>query len=348
MTDTRLHASTFLSWNRRDFLRGLMVAGGAGLMGLKPESAAAEPPPETNSIRIIFDPALPALCYGPQYVAKELLAVEGFTEIRYVKYGPDFSDAKVIADGEADMTAAWAGDFVVQAEDQDSLVMLSGMHVGCTEVFGSERVGQFRDLKGKRIAVDALGSVEHTFFSSMIAYIGIDPHSDVNWVVLPYLDWGQALTDGEVDAILLWPPDAQIFREKKIGHVILNTTTDKPWNQYFCCMVAANREFVQKYPVATKRALRAMLKATDLCALQPQLAAQAVVDQGLPFDYDRAVQAFSEVPSGRWREFDPEDTLRFYSLRMRQIGLIEKSPDALLADSTDWRFLNELKRELKT
>ena len=48
-----------------------------------------------------------------------------------------------------------------------------------------------------------------------------------------------------------------------------------------------------------------------------------------------------------WREYDPEDTLRFYALRLREAGMIKLTPNKLIADATDWRFLNELKREIK-
>jgi NitT/TauT family transport system substrate-binding protein len=50
----------------------------------------------------------------------------------------------------------------------------------------------------------------------------------------------------------------------------------------------------------------------------------------------------------RWREFDPEDTLRFFALRMHEAGFIKSDPQKIIADGTDWRFLDELKRELKT
>jgi NitT/TauT family transport system substrate-binding protein len=48
-----------------------------------------------------------------------------------------------------------------------------------------------------------------------------------------------------------------------------------------------------------------------------------------------------------WREYDPADTLRFYALRLHEAGMIQSSPNALIAEGTDWRFVNELKRELK-
>jgi NitT/TauT family transport system substrate-binding protein len=90
-----------------------------------------------------------------------------------------------------------------------------------------------------------------------------------------------------------------------------------------------------------------MLKATDLCAQEPELAARAVVDNGFPTDYETALQVFSEVPYAVWREFDPEDTFRFYALRMHKLDLIKESPDPLVSRISDWRFLNELKQELK-
>jgi NitT/TauT family transport system substrate-binding protein len=60
-----------------------------------------------------------------------------------------------------------------------------------------------------------------------------------------------------------------------------------------------------------------------------------------------ALQTMKDVPYGRWREYDSEDTVRFYALRLHEIGMIESSPNKIIAEGTDWRFLNELKRELK-
>ena len=55
----------------------------------------------------------------------------------------------------------------------------------------------------------------------------------------------------------------------------------------------------------------------------------------------------NEVPYNRWREYDAEDTVRFYSLRLHEVGMIKSSPQKIISQGTDWRFLNELKRELK-
>jgi NitT/TauT family transport system substrate-binding protein len=112
-------------------------------------------------------------------------------------------------------------------------------------------------------------------------------------------------------------------------------------------MVAGNTDFVREYPVATKRVLRAILKAADFCAADPESAARRLVDDGFTQRYDYALQTLTDLPYDRWREYDPEDTMRFYALRLHEAGMITSSPNKIIADGTDWRFLNDLKRELK-
>jgi NitT/TauT family transport system substrate-binding protein len=129
--------------------------------------------------------------------------------------------------------------------------------------------------------------------------------------------------------------------------VILNMTTEKPWSQYLCCIAFGNRDFVRDHPAATKRYLRAILKAADFCATEPKMAAQQLVEAGFIGRYDYALQTLTEIPYDRWREFDAEDSIRFFALRLHEVGMIKSSPNALLAEGTDWRFVNELKRELK-
>jgi hypothetical protein len=64
-----------------------------------------------------------------------------------------------------------------------------------------------------------------------------------------------------------------------------------------------------------------------------------------------SLQDRSQTALGRDRmgahEFDPEDSMRFYALRLREVGMIKSTPNEILAQGTDWRFVNELKRELK-
>jgi NitT/TauT family transport system substrate-binding protein len=182
----------------------------------------------------------------------------------------------------------------------------------------------------------------------MAAQVGLDPQEDIVWVTPgPTGTAMQLFAERQVDAILGFPPEPQELRARKLGRVILNMTTDKPWSQYLCCIAFGSRGFVRDHPAATKRYLRAILKAADLCAAEPKMAAQQLVGAGFTGRYDYALQTLTEVPYDRWRVFDAEDSMRFYALRFHEVGMVESSPNAILAEGTDWRFLNELKRELK-
>ena len=129
--------------------------------------------------------------------------------------------------------------------------------------------------------------------------------------------------------------------------MIVSTATDRPWAQYFCCMLIGNRDYVRNHPVATKRAMRAILKAADLCATEPERVARRIVDGGFTKRYDYALQTLKDLPYDKWRDYDAEDTIRFYALRLRDVGFFKSTPQKIIAENTDWRFLNELKRELK-
>ena len=337
------HAQQF---SRRRFLGGLTLAGMAGLLGWHPRPVTAEPPPETTRLRL---GRTPGICIAPYYVAEEFLPGEGFTEVQYVQLpqGPGGLSTRAVATGEIDVGVNFIGPTLPQLEAGDPLVLLLGAHVGCFELVGTDRVHAIRDLKGKTVAVSELGGPAHVFLASMAAYVGLEPSKDITWVIHPIAESTPLLAEGKIDAVLAFPPQTQELRAKGIGHVVVNSAVDRPWSQYFCCMVYTRREFAQKYPVATKRALRAILKAADVCALEPERTAAFLVDKGYTPNYSYALQTMKELPYGKWREYDHEDTVRFYALRLHEAGMIKSTPQKILAQGTDWRFLNALKKEFK-
>src|SRR5439155_26457923 len=150
---------------------------------------------------------------------------------------------------------------------------------GWLALIANETVRTVADLRGKRVGVDLPNSTAHVMLTVMAAWVGLDPAKDIQWVFEEYNPVNHFI-EGKIDAFLGTPPRTQQLRAKKIGHVIVNTTTDRPWSQQFCCMVSATSEYVEKYPVATKRVLRVLFKAADLCASNPTVAAQQLVERG--------------------------------------------------------------------
>jgi NitT/TauT family transport system substrate-binding protein len=325
--------------SRRRMLATLSSATAAGLIS-GAHGMAQEAPPETTTIRLA---KIPGICIAPQYVAEDLLRSEGFTNVQYVELSVNVYAG--FTAGTIDISMAFIAPYIIQMDAGLPLVLLGGVHAGCFELFGTERIKAVRDLKGKMVAIPELGSAHHVFVAAMASHVGIDPKRDINFVIHSPAESMQLLADRKIDAFMGFPPDPQELREKKLGHVIVSSGLDRPWSQYFCCIVAAHQEFVRKRPVATKRALRAILKATHFCAVEPERAARLVADKGYRYDY--SLQTMKEIAYARWRDYDAEDTVRFYSLRLHEAGMIKSTPSKIIAQGTDWRFFNELKRELK-
>ncbi|MER8805081.1 ABC transporter substrate-binding protein [Mesorhizobium sp. M0998] len=331
---------------RRRFLAGAAMAGAAGIVGV-PGSLHAEPPLETTTVRLPLWVGS-SYCWAGAYIAGELMRAEGLTDVRYIEGDRSVNQSVWIARGETDFSVNFAPNQVASIAAGVPIKVLTGLHSGCLELIAKESIRSVTDLRGKRVGVNGFNNSRHVWLSLMSAYVRLDPVNDIQWVLTNDVKPTELFVEGKIDAFLGTPPQPQELRAKKIGHTILNNAVDRPWSQYFCCMISATTDYVTRYPVATKRVLRSILKAADLCVSDPESVAQQMVDRDFETSYDYALQTLKDIRYDRWREFDPEDSLRFYALRMQETGMIRSSPQQIIANGTDWRFLDELKRELKT
>jgi len=334
------------NYPRRRFVSGMTLAGTAAMLGVAPRPAFGEPPPETTRLVLRRNPTPGYACIAPQLMAEELLKGEGFVDVQYPRLGR-VDALKALARGDVQMDLGFIGNFMTQVDEGAPIVVLAGIHVGCFQLFATNRIRTIGDLKGKTAGVTELGSGRHVFLAAALAWVGLHPEKDVKFVQHPPAESMRLLAEAKIDAYQAFAEDVQELRAKKIGRSLLDSTLDRPWSQYFCCMVAAHKEFVQKNPIATKRALRALLKASNVCAVQPEQVARFLVEKGHTREYDYVLSMLKELPYTRWRDVDPEDTIRFYGVRLHEAGMIKSTPQKIVAQGTDWRPLNALKRELK-
>jgi NitT/TauT family transport system substrate-binding protein len=327
--------------SRRDFLATLSAAGAAGILG-PPGAFADAGPPETTTVRLAY---YSNNCLAPLLLAEDLLRAEGFTDVRYVSVPESFTIPELVARGDCHFANTFAGTLVSHMDGGAPITALSGVHSGCYELFVHEPIRTISGLRGKRVAIQDLNSDGYYYLAIMAAHVGLDPQTDFDWVTSPDGNPLELFAAGKADAFLAFPPEPQELRARNIGRVLISTIQDKPWSQYLCCVLYSSKEFVRSHPIATKRYLRAVLKAADYCADQPEQAARRLVDAGSRYEF--ALQTLTEIRYREWRNYDPEDTMRFYALLLHEAGMIESSPKQILAEGTDWRFLNELKRELK-
>ena len=335
-----------LMQTRRQVLTALSLAGSAGLLGA-PVVLAAEGVLETPTVRFRKISSQGGICDAPARIVGELLRAEGFADVRFVPLAS--ADAtQAVGGGTLDFALNFASSLTAAIDRGVAITVLAGIHAGCFGLFAHEGIQKIADLKGRQVVLSAMGSPGHLFLAAMAAFVGIDPRRDINWVIAPPgVQTINLFVEHKSDAFFAFPPQPQELRERRIGHIIVDSAIDRPWSQYFCCLLYGNSDYVRNYPNATKAVVRAILKATDLCAERPEQVTRQLVENGLSVAYDRSLEVIRELPFREWRDHDPEDSMRFYALRLHEAGLIKSTPQKIIADGTDWHFLNELKRELK-
>jgi NitT/TauT family transport system substrate-binding protein len=112
----------------------------------------------------------------------------------------------------------------------------------CFEVLAKDNIRSIADLKGRTVGV--YGSGDEWLLKIMASLVGLDPVKDIRWI--PSLSRGpeDLFIEGKVDAFLAGPPGLQELRTKNIGHVIASSIADRPWSQYFCCMLVSHQHGV--------------------------------------------------------------------------------------------------------
>ena len=154
----------------------------------------------------------------------------------------------MVGRSEVDFTSTFAASVIVRIDAGDPIVVLTGLHSGCYELFATERVRTISDLKGKRVAVPSLGSSPHLYLSIVSRHVGLDPRSDIEWVTPPGGNALELFAAGKADAFLGFPPEPQELRARGIGRVIL-----RHWNRtavvsIFLLHVACKQELRQQLP----------------------------------------------------------------------------------------------------
>jgi NitT/TauT family transport system substrate-binding protein len=244
-----------------------------------------------------------------------------------------------------DVSSNYASSIVSSVAGGSDVEVLAGIHGGCVEIFARPGIESIADLRGKTVAMgkQSVISTDGDFLTSILRYVGLT--SEVNFQEESSNELLTALSKGRADAVVALPPINLQLRDQAQGHVILNSMKDRPWSDHFCCMVIANRDFVRNNPRATAHTLRAIIRAEQACIDDPQSAAQTMYEfGGTTAEY--GLEIAKSIPYGAWRTYDPEDSLRFAALQLREAGEIKVSPEDIVKRTGDWRFLEKIKREM--
>ena len=105
------------------------------------------------------------------------------------------------------------------------------------------------------------------------------PKLEVEWFVYPTPELGLALERGQVDAIALSDPVAQIVQNSGKGRAIINTGVDAELKDEFCCALVASGAVAKAHPEELAKFTRAVQKASKFVQENPDETARLIAEK---------------------------------------------------------------------
>lgn len=221
-----------------------------------------------------------ATCEAPLFVAIE----KGFFKEEGIEAETLFMDFETLKEGVAtDKMDGVMGnlEWIKPIEQGLNVKYTTGVHTGCIQavVPTNSKIKTIKDLKGKRIGVNAMGDFPMVLMSTALSDTGLDPKKDVEFRVYPGPQLEQALDKKEIDAFIMWDPFPQIAIDKhKAVHFFSNTKT-VPYNDLNCCLLVLRGKLVDENPATAAAITRAITKGAGWVQQNPDEAAKIIVEK---------------------------------------------------------------------
>jgi NitT/TauT family transport system substrate-binding protein len=314
--------------SRRTVLK-IGVATGVGLAGLA--VAGCTSPSVTPSLTAT---PLPTLSNGGGYLQSDHQAAIFIGDAKgiYAKYGVDLKITKFNA-GPAVMQQLTGGTLdlgfagvppIISAADKDSTIKIiaalqgngSGIIVG-----NDSGINTVKDLKGKKIAVPSVGSIQDIMLRQLLADNGIDYAKDVTVSAVPAGQQPAAIGAGSIDAAFSWEPYVTQTAMKNLGKILIRSNEISP--DHPCCSIAATTQTIKKFPDTLKAFFQAHKEATDFVINNPQETAQ-IISRSEYLGGEAAIEAAS-LPNIRFLA-KPDETFiagtEKFATEMKKLGVI--------------------------
>jgi NitT/TauT family transport system substrate-binding protein len=212
------------------------------------------------------------LCIAPFFVAKEkgFFAKEG-VDVKFVSANAETRKIG-LNNGTYPITNSDFA-FFQSVENGVNIKVVEGFHVGCIHLLvkkGSP-IRSAQDLKGKKIAVNAIGATPHQAATLWLEANGVSAINDVQF--LPYADGNlalEALERGQVEAVSLWDPLGSLAAVDGRADVLMDLATDPVFAGRYCCFYYVSGILLEKEPEKIKALLRALEQAHTWISEHPE------------------------------------------------------------------------------
>lgn len=222
-----------------------------------------------------------ATCEAPLFIALE----KGF----FKEEGLDvqtkaYTDFEVIKQAlSADKNDAYLGnlEWIKPIEQGLDVKYVAGVHKGCIQGVAPKgsSIKSFKDLKGKRVGVNAMGDYPMVLTAKALADVGLDFKKDVDLKVYPGPNLQQALDKKEIDAYVMWDPFPQISLDSGKVQLFFSQAKDKPFADKFCCLLTVRGKLLKEKPGVVAALTRGLFKGAKWVGDNPDATAKIIVEK---------------------------------------------------------------------
>ncbi len=272
--------------------RALLRAGAAalaltavpGALGL-PAAAAARLPEKIVIGTLPFNTAVAAFIGDTDFFRDEGLAVE------FSRAASGAAALQALVAGSIPLADIGLAPAILATARGLALVHLALGAVGTPRrplsrimVRGDSPIQEVAALKGRKLALHGRGALEDLSLAALKKTHGIG-HEELELVMVPAPSQPQALAQGAVDAIYALPPADTVAEQRFHARTLIGTADFIPYLGYGT--LAMRRDFVEAYPDAAKRVMKAWCRFCRWIG-DNAAAARKVVDANLNIDDARA------------------------------------------------------------
>lgn len=146
--------------------------------------------------------------------AKEFFKEAGL-DAQLVQFGSDAAAAQGLTAGAVQLNIGSISSVINSyANGRDLVAFWSVINMPAYQWYALPKFNAFKDLKGGRIGISSFSSLAHRISEWAVAYNGMDPKKDVQYVAVGGpMERTAALKVGQVDAIPASPPGSMILEE---------------------------------------------------------------------------------------------------------------------------------------
>jgi NitT/TauT family transport system substrate-binding protein len=280
---------------------------------------------------------------APMWIANDVgLFRKHGVEVRLVYIGSGQIGTTSILSGEADIgvIGGFAPIRAIVGGAKNLVIIGQSKHAMVGAIVGRKEIAGVKELKGKRLGIDRIGSNPDMYTQAALARFQIDPLKDLNYVQMGSTSQGiPALKAGSIDAFTTTPP-YDLFAERLGFKVILDITALKI--PFAATVLLSTRTTVSRKEAEIARFTRAYSEAIHTFLTNPEVAAKIV--QKYTKVEDKEILAHSMTAEGKAMapslQVDPKGIELI-------LGLISKAvPQAAAAKPEDFfdpKFFTELR-----